>query len=46
MSAIALVAGAVYRESVRDRVPLTIAGFGVLMVAAQGRTGPLTTSRW
>jgi ABC-type transport system involved in multi-copper enzyme maturation permease subunit len=32
MSAIRLVAYAVYRESVRDRVPLTIAGFGVLLV--------------
>jgi ABC-type transport system involved in multi-copper enzyme maturation permease subunit len=32
MNAIRLVAYAVYRESVRDRVPLTIAGFGVLLV--------------
>src|SRR5688500_2988324 len=29
MRAIGLVALAVYRESVRDRVPLTIVGFGV-----------------
>ena len=32
MSAIGLVAFAVFRESVRDRVPLTIVGFGVLLV--------------
>jgi ABC-type transport system involved in multi-copper enzyme maturation permease subunit len=34
MTAIRLVAWAVYRESVRDRVPLTIAAFGILLVCA------------
>jgi Cu-processing system permease protein len=34
MRSIALVALAVYKESVRDRVPLMIVGFGMLLVAA------------
>jgi hypothetical protein len=34
MRAIALVALAAYKETVRDRVPLMIVGFGVLLVAA------------
>jgi Cu-processing system permease protein len=34
MRAIRLIALAVFRESVRDRVPLTIVGFGVLLVVA------------
>jgi ABC-type transport system involved in multi-copper enzyme maturation permease subunit len=34
MRAIRLIAVAVFRESVRDRVPLSIVGFGVLLVLA------------
>jgi ABC-type transport system involved in multi-copper enzyme maturation permease subunit len=45
MTAIRLVASAVYRESVRDRVPLTIAGFGVLLVAASYLIGQLTAGQ-
>ena len=45
MSAITLVASAVYRESVRDRVPLTIAGFGVLLVAASYLIGQITAGQ-
>jgi Cu-processing system permease protein len=43
--AIALVAFAVYRESVRDRVPLTIAGFGVLLVFASYLISQLTAGQ-
>ena len=45
MTAIRLVASAVYRESVRDRVPLTIVGFGVLLVAASYLIGQLTAGQ-
>ena len=45
MRAIALVAMAVYRESVRDRVPLTIAGFGVLLVSASYLISQLTAGQ-
>jgi Cu-processing system permease protein len=45
MTAIGLVALAVYRESVRDRVPLTIAGFGVLLVAASYLISQLTAGQ-
>jgi ABC-type transport system involved in multi-copper enzyme maturation permease subunit len=45
MRAIGLVASAVYRESVRDRVPLTIAGFGVLLVFASYLIGQLTAGQ-
>jgi Cu-processing system permease protein len=45
MSAIRLVATAVYRESVRDRVPLTIAGFGVLLVSVSYLIGQLTAGQ-
>ena len=45
MSAIRLVAAAVYRESVRDRVPLAIAGFGVLLVAASYLISQLTAGQ-
>src|SRR5687768_13746852 len=45
MTAIRLVASAVYRESVRDRVPLTIAGFGVLLVSASFLIGQLTAGQ-
>jgi Cu-processing system permease protein len=42
---VALVASAVYRESVRDRVPLTIVGFGALLVAASYLIGQLTAGQ-
>jgi ABC-type transport system involved in multi-copper enzyme maturation permease subunit len=42
---VALVASAVYRESVRDRIPLTIAGFGVLLVAASYLISQLTAGQ-
>jgi ABC-type transport system involved in multi-copper enzyme maturation permease subunit len=45
MRAVGLVASAVYRESVRDRVPLTIAGFGVLLVAASFLIGQITAGQ-
>ena len=45
MRAVRLVATAVYRESVRDRVPLTIAGFGVLLVAASFLIGQITAGQ-
>jgi ABC-type transport system involved in multi-copper enzyme maturation permease subunit len=45
VKAIALVAFAVYRESVRDRVPLTIAGFGVLLVFASYLISQLTAGQ-
>ena len=40
MRATGLVALAVFRESVRDRVPLTIVGFGVLLGFYDGFFGP------
>jgi ABC-type transport system involved in multi-copper enzyme maturation permease subunit len=45
MNAIGLVAFAVYRESVRDRVPLTIAGFGVLLVCASYLISQITAGQ-
>ncbi|MGH9202071.1 MAG: ABC transporter permease, partial [Vicinamibacterales bacterium] len=45
MRAIRLVALAVFRESVRDRVPLAIVGFGVLLVAASYLIGELTAGQ-
>ena len=45
MRAIRLVASAVYRESVRDRVPLTIAGFGILLCVASYLIGQLTAGQ-
>ena len=45
MRAIRLVAWAVYRESVRDRVPLTIVGFGVLLVFASYLISQLTAGQ-
>ena len=45
MRPILLVASAVYRESVRDRVPLTIAGFGVLLVFVSYLIGQLTAGQ-
>jgi ABC-type transport system involved in multi-copper enzyme maturation permease subunit len=45
MNAIALVALAVYRESVRDRVPLTIAGFGILLVFASYLISQMTAGQ-
>jgi ABC-type transport system involved in multi-copper enzyme maturation permease subunit len=43
--AIALVALAAYRESVRDRVPLMIVGFGVLLVAASYLISQMTAGQ-
>ena len=45
MRAIGLVALAAYRESVRDRVPLTIVGFGVLLVAASYLISQMTAGQ-
>jgi ABC-type transport system involved in multi-copper enzyme maturation permease subunit len=45
MRTIALVARAVFKESVRDRVPLTIVGFGVLLVAASYLISQLTAGQ-
>lgn len=45
MRSIALVARAVFKESVRDRVPLTIVGFGVLLVAASYLIGQMTAGQ-
>jgi Cu-processing system permease protein len=45
MKSILLVASAVYRESVRDRVPLTIAGFGVVLVFASYLISQLTAGQ-
>lgn len=45
MHAIRLIAGAVFRESVRDRVPLAIVGFGVLLVAASFLIGQMTAGQ-
>jgi ABC-type transport system involved in multi-copper enzyme maturation permease subunit len=45
MRAIRLVALAVFRESVRDRVPLTIVGFGVLLVAASYLISQMTAGQ-
>ncbi len=45
MNAIRLIAVAVFRESVRDRVPLTIVGFGVLLVAGSYLIGQMTAGQ-
>lgn len=45
MSAIRLIALAVFRESVRDRVPLTIVGFGVLLVSGSYLIGQMTAGQ-
>ena len=45
MRSIALVARAVFKESVRDRVPLTIVGFGVLLVAASYLISQMTAGQ-
>ena len=45
MTAIRLVAGAAFRESVRDRVPLAIAAFAVLIIAASYLIGQLTAGQ-
>jgi ABC-type transport system involved in multi-copper enzyme maturation permease subunit len=45
MRAIRLVATAVFRESVRDRVPLTVVGFGVLLLSASYLIGQLTAGQ-
>jgi ABC-type transport system involved in multi-copper enzyme maturation permease subunit len=45
VSAIRLIALAVFRESVRDRVPLAIAGFGVLMVASSYLISQMTAGQ-
>jgi len=45
MRAIWLVAVAVYRESIRDRVPLTIVGFGVLLVVASYLISQMTAGQ-
>ena len=45
MRAIRLVALAVFRESVRDRVPLTIVGFGILLVAASYLISQMTAGQ-
>ena len=45
MRAVRLVALAVFRESIRDRVPLTIVGFGVLLVAASYLIGQMTAGQ-
>jgi len=45
MRAIALVAGAVFRESVRDRVPLGMAIFAALLMAVSFLIGQLTAGQ-
>ena len=45
MRTIGLIAFAVFRESVRDRVPLTIVGFGVLLVAASFLISQMTAGQ-
>lgn len=45
MTAIRLVAGAAFRESVRDRVPLAIAAFAVLLIAASYLISQLTAGQ-
>ena len=45
MRPIRLVALAVYRESVRDRVPMTIAGFGVLLVSGSYLISQMTAGQ-
>jgi Cu-processing system permease protein len=45
MTAVRLVALAVFRESVRDRVPLAIVGFGVLLVFASYLISQMTAGQ-
>lgn len=45
MRTIAIVAGAVFRESVRDRVPYTMVVFAVLMIAASFLISQLTAGQ-
>ena len=45
MRAITLVARAVFKESVRDRVPLTIVGFGVVLAAASYLISQMTAGQ-
>jgi Cu-processing system permease protein len=45
MRAVRLVAFAVFKESVRDRVPLTIVGFGVLLVLASYLISQMTAGQ-
>jgi Cu-processing system permease protein len=45
MRAIGLVAGAVFRESVRDRVPYTMAVFAILLIAASYLISQLTAGQ-
>ena len=45
MSAIRLVAGAAFRESVRDRVPLAIVAFAVLIIGASYLISQLTAGQ-
>ena len=45
MRAVGLVASAVFRESVRDRVPLSIVGFGILLVFASYLISQLTAGQ-
>jgi ABC-type transport system involved in multi-copper enzyme maturation permease subunit len=45
MRTIALVAGAAFRESVRDRVPYTMVAFAVLMIAASFLISQLTAGQ-
>jgi ABC-type transport system involved in multi-copper enzyme maturation permease subunit len=45
MRAIGLVALAVYRESVRDRIPLTIVGFGVVLASASYLISQMTAGQ-
>jgi ABC-type transport system involved in multi-copper enzyme maturation permease subunit len=42
---VALVAGAVFKESVRDRVPYSMAAFAVLLIAASYLIGQLTAGQ-
>lgn len=45
MRAIVLVAGAVFKESVRDRVPYSMVIFGILLIAASFLIGQLTAGQ-
>ncbi len=45
MQVIALVAGAVFKESVRDRVPLAILGFAIILISASYLISQLTAGQ-
>lgn len=45
MRSVALVAGAVFKESVRDRVPYSMVGFAVLLIAASYLMSQLTAGQ-